>query len=92
METLSQKFETVDKFYVVLTFILVAMSILIIFSFRGVFSMFLTGYELDANMLNSSVRVEKEKISEAYDFVFTKNIIRLQQLPQTPIEPKKSEQ
>jgi hypothetical protein len=69
--------EKVDKFYLVLTVILVLMSTLLIFSVRGVISMFLVSREIDPNSIGPDIRVEKEKLNEAYDFVFNRNIVKL---------------
>jgi hypothetical protein len=69
--------EKVDKFYLVLTVILVLMSTLLIFSVRGVISMFLVSREIDSNSIGPDIRVEKEKLNEAYDFVFNRNIVKL---------------
>ena len=63
----------VDKFYLALTVVLIILSVIIIFSFRSVFSLFLTAYELDPNTLPQSVRVNKENLNKAIDLVFNKD-------------------
>ena len=69
--------EKVDKFYLILAIILVLMSALLVFSVRGVISMFLTSRDIGSDAINPEVRVEKEKLNEAYGYVFNKNVIRL---------------
>lgn len=69
--------EKVDKFYLVLAAILVLMSVLFVFSVRGVISMFLTSREIGPDSIGPEVRVEKEKLNEANNFVFNKSIVKL---------------
>jgi len=83
--------EKVDKFYVGLALILVLMSTLLVFTFRGVFAMFLNANEFDQNAISLGITVKKEKLDEAYNFVFKKNIVHLQAMPVVPIEPKQKE-
>ncbi len=82
--------EKIDKFYLGLTAILILMSILVIFTFRGVFSMFLKANEIDQNSFGPAVIVNKAKLEEAYNFVYKKNLVHLQQIPEVaPITAKK---
>ncbi len=67
------------------------MSLLLIFTFRGVFSMFLKADEFDQNAVGAGVSVNKDKLEEAYNFVFNKEVVHLQQLPVAPGEAKKKE-
>ena len=69
--------EKIDKFYLILTILLILMSTLFIFSVRGVISMFLMSREIGPNSIGPEIRVEKEKLNEAYDFVFNKSIVKL---------------
>jgi len=70
-------FEKVDKFYLILTILLILMSALFVFSVRGVISMFLMSREIGPNSISPEIKVEKEKLNEAYDFVFNKSIVKM---------------
>ena len=66
--------EKIDKFYLILTLVLIAMSVLLIFSFRGVFSLFLTSNEFNPEALAPPTRVNREKLQEASNWAFQKPI------------------
>ena len=57
--------DKIDKFYLSLSIILILMSVLLIFSLRGVFSLFLNAYDLDLNLISPQLRVDKEKLDKA---------------------------
>ncbi|OGM25128.1 hypothetical protein A2962_02390 [Candidatus Woesebacteria bacterium RIFCSPLOWO2_01_FULL_39_61] len=61
-----------DKFYLVLTLVLVLMSVLVIMSFRTVFSSYITAYEIDQSALESGSKINKDKLDEAYSWVFNR--------------------
>jgi hypothetical protein len=70
--------EKIDKFYVVLTLTLVFLAAVEIFAFRGVFSAYLTAYEIDQEDLGTEVRVDKETLEEAHSWVVNKEIVTLE--------------
>jgi hypothetical protein len=70
---------------------LVLMSILFVLSVRGVFNVFLQANELDTEALNPGVRVDREKLNKAYDFVYSKNRVILDMGPETLIKPTDTE-
>ena len=76
---LKQGLESVDKFFIILTLVLIAMSVLLVFSFRGVFSLFLTAYEFDTESLSPPIRVNKENLAEAHNWVHNKEVVVLEQ-------------
>ena len=61
-----------DKFYLVLTLILICMSALVIMVFRTVFSSYITAYEIDQSALEAGLKINKEGLEEAYNWVFYK--------------------
>lgn len=87
---LTTSLEKIDKFYLGLTIILILMSVLLVFTFRGVFSMFLNASEFDRNSVGLGVTVKSGRLDEAYNFVFKKDIVHLQQIPVAPIETIKT--
>ena len=60
----------IDKFYIALVFVLILMAILVIFTFKSIFSAFNTAYEIDQGSIATELRVDKGRLEEAYDWVF----------------------
>lgn len=75
---LGKTLESVDKFYVILSIVLVLMAILVIFSFRGIFNALLSAYEIDQGSISVESTVEKQNLNEAYDWVYNRGSIRLE--------------
>ncbi|OGM18267.1 hypothetical protein A2686_03635 [Candidatus Woesebacteria bacterium RIFCSPHIGHO2_01_FULL_38_10] len=67
----------IDKFYLILAFVLSLLSVLLIFSFRGVFSAFLSAYEIDQKNLETDLKLEKEKLDKAHEWVLQQEKIFL---------------
>ena len=68
----------VDKFYIALVIVLAVMAAVVIFAFKGVFSAYITAYEIDQRSLDVELSVNKEKLNEAHKWVFEREIIPLQ--------------
>jgi hypothetical protein len=62
----------IDKFYIALVFVLILMAILVIFTFKSVFSAFNTAYEIDQGSAVTELKVDREKLEEAYGWVFNR--------------------
>lgn len=75
---LTTSLEKIDKFYIVLTVVLVFMAVMVIFSFKGVFSAFLTAYDFDQKSVGEEVRLDSDKLDEAYSYVFDRSVGNLQ--------------
>jgi hypothetical protein len=69
--------ENLDKFYLVLSAVLILLAAMVIFTFQGVFSAYIKAYEIGPN-IDSELRVDKEILDSAYDFVFNKRIVSLE--------------
>lgn len=67
------------------------MSVLLVFSFRGVFSMFLNASDFSHSEIIAGSTVQKERLNEAYSYVFNKNIVHLEGMPILAPAPKKTE-
>jgi hypothetical protein len=70
--------QKIDKFYLALILTLILMSGLVIFTFRGVFSAYLTAYELSESDLQSDLNVRTKELDEAYDWALQKQTIPLE--------------
>jgi hypothetical protein len=49
------------------------MAVMVIFTFRGIFSAFLTAYEFDQSAIGKEVQLNKDGLDEAHAFVFNRN-------------------
>lgn len=65
--------QRIDRYYIALTVILVLMAVLLIFSFKGVFSAFLTAGSFDQESVGGQVRVNQSNLDEAYKWAFNRN-------------------
>ncbi|OGM60128.1 hypothetical protein A2955_04265 [Candidatus Woesebacteria bacterium RIFCSPLOWO2_01_FULL_37_19] len=64
--------KSIDKFFVVLIITLIFLSGLVIYAFRGVFSAYLTAYEISQENLDSNLKLNNERFDEAYNWVLKK--------------------
>ena len=69
--------EKIDKFYLVFAFILIILSLVVIFTFNGVFSAFNTAYEIDQESVESELKVNKDNLGKAHKWVFEKSDVEL---------------
>ena len=74
-ETSLQK---IDKYYLGLSVILILMATLLIFSFKGVFSAFLTAGSFDPSNIEAEIRINQSNLNEAYSWAFSRNVVRLE--------------
>lgn len=75
---LATNLEKIDKFLVTLVVILILMAVLLIFTFRGIFSSFLSAYEISDSEVSTEYKIDKDKLNEAYDWVYQKEVISLE--------------
>ena len=75
---LTINWDKIDKFYIVLMVTLTLLSVMVILTFKGLFSAYITAYEIDQKELSGDVRIDKEKLEEAYSWVFTKETLPLE--------------
>lgn len=75
---LKKAWEKLDRFYLILAIVLTLMAVLLVVTFRGIFSAYLNVYEIDQKDINVDVKVQKESLDEAYVWVTEKEGIPLQ--------------
>ena len=68
----------IDKFYILFVVVMVLLAAMVIHAFRGIFSSFITVYEIGQDSTKLHDRVDKEKLDSAYNFVFDKESINLE--------------
>jgi len=63
--------DKLDKFYLIFFSVLAVLAVLVVFTFRGIFSAFLTAYEIDQPD-NTDIKINSDQLYEAYQFAFHK--------------------
>jgi uncharacterized protein (UPF0333 family) len=72
------KFKKLNKFSASLLFLLLFLAILLIVTFRGIFSAISTSKEVDQEFLDTQApRIDKENLDKAYDWVTNKKVTTL---------------
>lgn len=68
----------IDKFYILFVGVMVLMAAMVIYAFKGIFSSFLTAYEVGQAGSTLLVKVDKEELDSVYGYVFEKDSVRLE--------------
>lgn len=74
---LEKVWDKIDKFYFVLAIVLGVLATMIVVAFRGIFSAYLSAYEISEKDVGIGAKIEKEKLEEAYTWLTTKETIPL---------------
>lgn len=64
--------QKVDKFTFVILATFGMLAVIVVFTFQIIFTNFTLSYEITAQDSQSELKVDKAKVSEAYDFVYAK--------------------
>ena len=75
---LEKAWEKIDKFYLLLSIILILLGIMLVVAFRGIFSAYLNAYEIDQKDIQVGQRIEKDSLEEAYTWLTDKKTLTLQ--------------
>ncbi len=67
-----------DKFYLIFIGVMILLTVLVIYTFKTVFSSFFIGYEVEKESELSSLKVDEKSLNEAYDFAFNKENVKLE--------------
>lgn len=68
----------IDRYYFVLTLVLIVLAAIFVFTFRGISSSFITAYEIEPQIPDKELRVNKEQLDAAEVAVFSSEIIPLE--------------
>lgn len=71
-------FQKIDKYYLALVLVLIVMAVMLVFSFRGVFSAFLNATNVNSLTSKGLVRINQTELDTAYNWAFNKNSRRLE--------------
>ncbi|KKU12351.1 MAG: hypothetical protein UX19_C0002G0058 [Candidatus Woesebacteria bacterium GW2011_GWA1_45_8] len=64
---LTKTLAKIDRYYPILVAVIVGLTILIIFSLRGIFTALNTASEFDPDLVAPSVKVEKARLDSVFD-------------------------
>ena len=70
--------EKIDKFYLLYISVMVIMAGIAIYTFQSLFKSFIDLNEVVSDASSQDSRVNEQQLDEAYDFVFSKNPVRLE--------------
>jgi len=75
---LTQHSEKIDKFLIVFVVVMVVLAGMVIFTFRSIFSASNTAYDLNPSTLDADLKINKDKLNEAYTWAFEKETVDLE--------------
>ena len=67
----------IDKFYIVFFILLIGLSILMVFTFKGTFDAILTSAEVEQSKDTTDLKVDRNELDEGYKFVFERESLPL---------------
>lgn len=70
--------QKIDKFFPILFVVVLALAVIVVFTFRSIFSAVNTAQETDEGGLEDQLRIDKHKIDDATKAVFEREIIPLE--------------
>lgn len=70
--------EKIDKFYLLYISVMVIMAGIAIYTFQSLFKSFINLNEVVSDASSQDSRVNEQQLDEAYDFVFSKNPVKLE--------------
>lgn len=70
--------QKIDRFFPILAVVLAIMAVLLIFTFRSIFSTLTTAHEVDLKIPDSELRIDKDRLNEAHKVVYEKEIVPLE--------------
>ncbi len=70
--------QKIDRFFPLTAVVLVIMAVLLIFTFRSIFSTLTTAYEVDIKIPDSELRIDKDRLNQAHKAVYEKEIVPLE--------------
>ena len=68
----------IDKFYILFVVVMVLLAAMVVYVFQGIFSSFILAYEIGQDSSKTHVKVDKEKLDGAYNYVFNKESVNLE--------------
>ena len=74
---LAKTLAKIDRFYPILAAVLIALSILVLFSLKSVLFGLATASEFDPEIAEAKTKIDSENLNKAYKVVFEKEVLKL---------------
>ncbi len=71
-------FKKIDKFYFLMALVLTIVAVLVVYTFRGVFSAITLANDVETEIPDTELRIDKTKLDAAHDVAFNKEIVKLE--------------
>ena len=68
----------VDKFFIIFALAMVVMGILVVFAFRTIFEAISNSFDVESQVTESELRVDKTKLDDALNAFDNRNIVPLE--------------
>ena len=75
---LTKLLQKVDKFYFIFVITLIAMGLLVVFTFRTDFSAITNSYDITSRVTESDLRIDKDKLDKAIGAFDNRKIVPLE--------------
>lgn len=70
--------QKIDRFYPLLLFVLILLAVLVVYTFRGIFSTMISAYEVDQGLQGAKIRVNNENLDKASKIITEEKYIPLE--------------
>lgn len=71
-------FKKIDKFYFVMMLVLAIVAVLVVYTFRGVFTSLAIAYDVETEIPDTELRIDKTRLDAARAAAFNKEIVKLE--------------
>ena len=68
----------VDRFYIIFALVMVVMGVLVVFTFRTVFEAITNSFDVESQVTEAELRVDKTKLDNALNAFDNRNIVPLE--------------
>lgn len=75
---LTNLFSKIDKFYFIMVLVLVVVAVIVVYAFRGIFTSLATAYDVDSEISDTELRIDKNTLESAYNIVSEREIVKLE--------------
>ena len=72
------KWVKIDKFYFVFFVIMAGLAVVVIMTFKTVFSSMIIAFDVESYDLNAELRIDKDRLNTAHDFAYSKLPVSLE--------------
>lgn len=78
---LTKTLAKIDRYYPILVVVVIGLTVLMIFTLRGIFTAFNTANEFDPELGASTLKIDKSALDEAYEKIINRKVPVLTSAP-----------